>query len=116
MSCTAQETENKTCRLRWSEILKDAQREMRAATTTAGRSDAQQRVRQAKLRIAEAEQKIEVLKKWEKKFPMVTAEPVARLLKAKTWINSNGPQAAGELLEMSRALRDYLDIGKGESS
>jgi hypothetical protein len=93
--------------------MKDAFRELNSSRTSAGRLAAEQMYRQAKNHVKKSEEKIELLKKWQKRLPMELPEYQSRLLKLKTYLVNDFEKKTSLIKQHASTLHDYSQMDKG---
>ncbi len=98
---------------KWKQKMKDAFRELNSSKTSAGRLAAEQLYRQAQSHIKKSEEKIELLKKWQKRLPMELPEYQSRLMKLKTFLVNDFEKKTNLIKKHANTLHEYSQIDKG---
>ena len=98
------------------EDMREAQNILRSANTASRRLEAEDVKQRAKKKIRHAEEKLEMIKKWNKKLPAVLPQPQSRLLKAKTFILNDLDKGSQLIKRHLETLDDYTRSEKGHNS
>jgi hypothetical protein len=97
---------------KWEERQKMARFELSSGRTAAGRLAAEQQLRIATGKVRELNDKILIMKKWQKELPAVLPAQVNTLVKFKTFMINDAQRATALLKRFTIILDEYNEGGQ----
>ena len=98
--------------LKWEDRLREAKLEMNPGQTSSRKLAAEQKIREATMKVRQYRDEMERIKAWQKKLPGLLPTEFSTLVKAKTFLTNDLSKATSLLHDYIYTLEAYREQGK----